>query len=284
LLFARLKTVAWVAAFLVLGVGVGAGLFRAAPAAPAGARAAPADEPRSDHDRLQGTWLVVEIFEGEKKKEARGQTLTISGNEAHFQSDEPGSKGETYVYKLDPGQDPKWIDLVKKTTGFGRTHGIYRLDGDKLTLAVGDKERRPTGFEAAAGVSVLVLKRKATGKPKKETAPSDEVLFELAELRGKVTKLEARGEALTRLLEQAEKGTPCALKAVDVEKNTVSVVLRGTTLALERVAVAADVKFTLDGKECRIDELKPGLRASVEWIVSGDRTLVAAVHASSGDE
>ena len=67
-----------------------------------------------------------------------------------------------------------------------------------------------------------------------------------------------------------------------MDKNTVSVVLRGTTLALERVAVAADAKFTLDGKECRIDELKPGLRASVEWTVSGDRTLVAAVHASSG--
>ena len=156
-------------------------------------------------------------------------TLTISGNEAHFQSAEPGSKGETYLFKLDPGQDPKSIDLVKKATGLGRGHGDLPARRGQVDAGGGRQAAAAHGVRGGGPRQRTAAAAQGGRQAEEGVAPSDEVLFELAELRGKVKKLEAKGDALTRLLEQAQKGTPCALKAVDVDKNTVSVVLRGTT-------------------------------------------------------
>ena len=64
------------------------------------------------------------------------------------------------TYRVDPGKTPKEIDL---TDSSGTRLGIYKLEGDQLTLCLTEPNRpsRPTEFTAPAGSPqmVLVLRR-----------------------------------------------------------------------------------------------------------------------------
>ncbi len=241
---------------------------------------------KMDKDKLQGAWILESLtIDGKENEQAKGSTATFDGNKVLIKGNEENTRGELYVFKLDPGQNPKTIEMVKETSQTGKKlYGIYFLEEDKLTLAVAERDtERPKDFTAG---QVLVLKRKQDkqDQPKqpKAKAPAltqedvDALQFELAELRGKAKKLETVNGHLKRLLESD--GLYGVLKKVDVKKNTVSVTLRGTTLALEGLPLAEGVKFFLGEKECKLDELKEGQPAYLELTVEGDKTLVRAIH------
>jgi len=129
-----------------------------------GAKAQPG-KPKTDHDRLQGTWVLVS---GERGGEPPpegflgGFKLTFAGDKFSIQL-----KGETKgpgAYMLDPAKTPREINL---TPDGQNLRGIYRLKGDELTLCL-DENRgpRPTEFKSPAGTNhlLLVLRReKAVG-------------------------------------------------------------------------------------------------------------------------
>src|SRR5262249_14219425 len=50
----------------------------------------------------------------------------------------------------------------------------------------------------------------------------------------------------------------CVLKALDAKKNTVSVTLRGTKLAVEMIPISKGARFTQGGKACELGDLKLG--------------------------
>jgi uncharacterized protein (TIGR03067 family) len=114
--------------------------------------------------QLQGEWDVVSIkTRGREMKLGVGRSysmaitkdrmirkLTLNGK----------TRESTVTYKVDPRKSPAHIDTTLTTTS-QTTYGIYKLQGDELTLALGsstDPNGRPKDFESA--VSVMVLKRK----------------------------------------------------------------------------------------------------------------------------
>jgi hypothetical protein len=102
-------------------------------------------------------------------------------------------------------------------------------------------------------------------------------LAEVAVRRSEVARDEAqryRAEA-----ERLKKEIDCVLKTVDVEKNTVSVTLRGTNLSLEAIPIAPTARFVLKGKECSIDDLKPGALAAIEVKTEGEKSVVIRIRA-----
>jgi uncharacterized protein (TIGR03067 family) len=126
--------------------------------------AAVADKPKTDRERLQGTWLGVSLEdEGkkvpEKEVKAKGFEMVFAGNKVTIPI-----KGESkeFEYKLDPAKNPKQIDLL---LGKGKTaRGIYLLEGDTLKLCV-EKDpdgQRPSKFASTAGTTriLIVLKKK----------------------------------------------------------------------------------------------------------------------------
>jgi uncharacterized protein (TIGR03067 family) len=124
-------------------------------------------EEKKDQDLIQGSWRVVKL-------ESKGKANTGSFREDTwiFQDDElrmvgKGGQGDTYVkatFKLDSSKQPRTIDLsITEGAGKGgkKRLGIYRMDGDKLTICQGVD--RPKEF-SGKGPAILLELERAKGK------------------------------------------------------------------------------------------------------------------------
>jgi RNA polymerase sigma factor (sigma-70 family) len=134
----------------------------AKPAAPAADRPKEADR-KTDQERLQGSWAVVAAEVSGKKASAEelkeiALTLDFAGDKVLLTQ---GGGSEEAAFRLDPTKDPKEIDLIVGKTDVHR--GIYRLEGDRLTLCESHPpQERPAAFASKAGAKfpmLLVFKR-----------------------------------------------------------------------------------------------------------------------------
>ena len=139
-------------------------LFAAGVVAVVGAAQPPTGDPaKADLAKLQGEWQVksVEVAEMPLPGVKPG-TMTFDG--AKF----VGLGGGNVTIKLDPTKTPKEIDLVRGPDG-RKWMGIYKLDGDSLTLCMAmveqgklDEQKRPTDFDKK---KVQMLITAARAKP-----------------------------------------------------------------------------------------------------------------------
>lgn len=129
---------------------------------------------KSDQETIQGSWKVVDAMVLGKKVEGTGlgekgilhlATLNLlfifEGDKWEGRAlDKVESRG---TFKLDSGKKPKTIDL-RIADGDGTHLGIYRLEGNKLTLCLPDrsKEGRPSEFSSTMEnkCSLIMLERK----------------------------------------------------------------------------------------------------------------------------
>jgi uncharacterized protein (TIGR03067 family) len=119
------------------------------------------DDAKKAQESLQGKWkLVAGEMGGMKMPEGalENGSWVIKDNHYTFRAAEQTEKG---TIKLDPGKKPAAIDLeITEGGDKGKTQvGIYKLEGDKLTVCVaraGDKER-PTEFKTKEGTEQLMF-------------------------------------------------------------------------------------------------------------------------------
>jgi len=119
--------------------------------------------------RIQGAWTPLSMtYHGRQLDKDELDTFkVVIGNssilvEGKLLREESTMSKESW-YWLNPMPDPKEIDL-----GFNGTMswGIYKLDGDILTIRIGGKAGRPADFETShpAGYETYVLKRSGAAK------------------------------------------------------------------------------------------------------------------------
>jgi uncharacterized protein (TIGR03067 family) len=122
-------------------------------------------EPTKDQDLLQGNWKVASLESSGKKAEAKafaGWNLVVEGDKMTARDGTEVMDESTF--RLDPAAKPRAIDL-KVVTGPDKgkaVRGIYRLEGDELSICVAEPEKdRPTVFRTAegSGHTLLVFKR-----------------------------------------------------------------------------------------------------------------------------
>jgi RNA polymerase sigma factor (sigma-70 family) len=174
---------------LALGIGgAGLGLFNHPTQAAARggegqdarntAPAKEADKPRTDQDRLQGTWEFVAVAQGDKtirkedlgKNDGRWDTITFTGDEWRAVNLNSGGKAVEFHgrFKLDPSRKPKAIDLTP-ADGEARGEimpGLYEVDGDSLRLCLRDRPSRPAALDSreVAKTYLLTFKRAVKGR------------------------------------------------------------------------------------------------------------------------
>jgi RNA polymerase sigma-70 factor (ECF subfamily) len=130
-----------------------------------------ADKPKTDKDRIQGTWVVVS---GALKGEELPET-TLAAVKFVFSGDKLTMTvtGVDIVanFKLDETQKPKHIDWsadAKRPDSIG----IYEFAGDKLKLCMAlPGKGRPSEFTTKGTASLWVLKREKKTDPVKKKEP-----------------------------------------------------------------------------------------------------------------
>jgi RNA polymerase sigma factor (sigma-70 family) len=132
------------------------------------ARRALADKPAAkeeapkDEEKIVGTWAFLSMEKGGQKEQEENvkEAQLIFASDGKLTAKVP--KGEKVgTYKLEPAKKPKAITITTET---GATiPGIYKLEGDTLTVCLAEEQAKdpPTEFASREGTKIvlIVLKR-----------------------------------------------------------------------------------------------------------------------------
>lgn len=105
--------------------------------------------------RHQGTWVVTRaVFDGQETEPevARSIRRVVEGDHVVWRRDGKSFAGTRI--ELDARREPATIDVIPDggANRGRRAPGIYRLDGDTLTICMAPPDgERPEAFEAPAG-------------------------------------------------------------------------------------------------------------------------------------
>jgi uncharacterized protein (TIGR03067 family) len=126
------------------------------------------DSKKNDADKVQGEWTVAsmelrgKVIEEEQRKDWQ---LIVKDDEWLQRSKKDNNTNLKMTFKVDPAKNPKEIDF-RFTNPEGKEEtlkGIYKLDGNTLTVCkrTVDNEDRPKEFKAGNSTLLAVYKRAA---------------------------------------------------------------------------------------------------------------------------
>jgi uncharacterized protein (TIGR03067 family) len=112
---------------------------------------------------LQGDWTTKSFLRNgaplPKEKQFPDRLMTIKGDT--FSERRAGKVAVRGTLKVDATKAPKWIDATFLEGGPGLNEtvlGIYKLDGDTLTVCCGVAgDPRPSAFESKAGTGLRLI-------------------------------------------------------------------------------------------------------------------------------
>ena len=123
-----------------------------------------ADDPKAALEKLNGTWKAESLETDGKAAEAdevKAYELTIKEGRYTMKNGDETFRG---MLTLDPAATPPTIEatyLDEQENERGRTKGIYRLDGGKLTICWSHEGERPREFVTRpdSGHRLMVFRR-----------------------------------------------------------------------------------------------------------------------------
>ena len=113
------------------------------------------NEVREEMKRLEGEWKVVAAEMDGAAVESK-TVVKFAGGKCILTESDPGLPTLELAVVLDPGKEPKWMDV---TNLLKKTHrGIYELKGDtlKAVFRPDEKGERPTEFKTKKGSGLIM--------------------------------------------------------------------------------------------------------------------------------
>ena len=110
---------------------------------------------KNELKRHQGTWIATSsTFDGQKAPDEIARSIKRIVAQDHVVWERQGKRFAGTKIELDPTHDPKNIDVIPdggRNRG-ERVLGIYKLDGDRLTICMARAgQPRPKEFKAEKG-------------------------------------------------------------------------------------------------------------------------------------
>jgi RNA polymerase sigma factor (sigma-70 family) len=151
---------------LLGAIGLGLVAIPGPTAAPgpekAGRQDAPTRSAHVDQTAIQGTWSKMDgstwFVGGIAQPPKRYKYIWSVSADTITTTDDEGFASEIYRYTLDPTATPKTIEMNSLNQGF-TLHGIYRLEGDSLTVCFGHE--RPNEFKEGPAQILITLPRES---------------------------------------------------------------------------------------------------------------------------
>lgn len=116
-------------------------------------------------DSIEGEWVLISrIIGGREDAKGGGTTPDFRITADRWVLLNPGGAANESELKLDPSAKPPTLTtspIGGRPGGGGHLIGIYRLEGDTLTICYVFQGERPTKFESPAGTDIrlMTLKR-----------------------------------------------------------------------------------------------------------------------------
>jgi uncharacterized protein (TIGR03067 family) len=122
----------------------------------------PAKEPPS----LVGEWLGESGVRGGKPDNPpAGTSITFTADGKVLMKEGGGGKTEEGAYKADPKKSPAEIDITPPAADKGeKVIGIYKIEGDTLTMCISMGGERPKEFASPAGSEYMLVTCKRAKK------------------------------------------------------------------------------------------------------------------------
>jgi uncharacterized protein (TIGR03067 family) len=117
-------------------------------------------EAPKDDDKILGTWTLVSGVEGgQKAPEERVKDFSVTFVEGGKGTFKLGEREQEFTFKLDPAKNPKEFSASNDQGKMAL--GIYKLEGDTLTLCYDRGGQRPSEFTSKEGTTIVleVLRR-----------------------------------------------------------------------------------------------------------------------------
>jgi uncharacterized protein (TIGR03067 family) len=127
---------------------------------------APKEAPEKEPASLLGEWVGESGLKGGKPdKPPPGTTITFAADGKVILKEGRAGKAEEATYKADPKKDPPEIDLFPPVTEKeSPLLGIYKIEGDTLTICLAKDGERPKTFASPAGSKVMLITCKRAKK------------------------------------------------------------------------------------------------------------------------
>ncbi|HVK08309.1 MAG TPA: TIGR03067 domain-containing protein [Gemmataceae bacterium] len=128
----------------------------------------PKAEAKKDPPTVVGKWVPeTGNVGGKPDTPPPGTTFEFTADGTFLMLTEGNARPEASSYTTDAKKDPAEIDVAGPGPGGKKGPailGIYKVDGDTLTLAMSKDGTRPTKFESPAGSRVMLMTLKRAKK------------------------------------------------------------------------------------------------------------------------
>ena len=118
---------------------------------------APKEAPKKDPPSLVGLWVAESgLRGGQMRPPPPGTSMEFTADGKVFMRERGGEKSMEATYKADPKKDPAELDIIPPLAGKGELLGIFKIDGDTLTICFAENER-PAKFESPEGSRAMLV-------------------------------------------------------------------------------------------------------------------------------